>query len=247
MGARAFSMANTSVTLTDCWSSFHNVAGISGVEVPTSGFAYLSRYGIAGLNSLAITAVVPTRPVHLSVDAYRFGDDLWSEHMLSVGAANKIGFVRLGMRLSYLQMRAEGYGSRSRLMLHFGGIVELWPTFTMGAYVHNLSQSRVSNEPYEALPVVMKVGFSYKPVPELMLNAEVEKDAVYEARLKAGMEYMIKDRFALRAGIYTQPVAHFFGVGFQAQRVSVDYGLSSDYRLGYTHQASVNYVLKREE
>jgi hypothetical protein len=128
-------------------------------------------------------------------------------------------------------------------VLELGGTAELSPGLFFGAHVYNITRSSISKSSPDYLPTVLKAGISYRPSDKLMVNIESEKELLSPARFKAGIAYSFEDKFWLRTGINRQPSNLFFGIGFKPRRLQVDYAMSRNYLLGFTHHFSFNYNL----
>ncbi len=241
-GARAAGMAHTAVTLSDGWSLFHNVAGLSGLKKYTAGLAYKNEFGLKMLRKVSAHFTGPLKKGGAGVSLYTLGNEVYRTTSVSAGYAHKIGLVSLGVQLRYLQVSIEGLGGRKNLVVDFGGIAEILPSqLFFGANIVNLNQASMAGE---LLPVVMKAGLSYRPGQKVMLNAEVEKDLLYKATVKAGLEYTVQNYVNVRTGITTNPFRSFWGVGFQNHRLQCDYALVSHTQLGYSHQLSLLLYLR---
>jgi hypothetical protein len=240
-GARSQGIANANASVADEWAIFNNVGGISGVEKGTVFFGYDRYFDIEGFDKVAVGVIQPIKYGSLGISANRFGDDLYSEQMVSGAFGNKIGFVRLGLRANYFQMRIDEFGSSSVMFFDMGGIVELIPTISFGAYVSNFTVARLNNEDRTKLPVIMKIGLSYTPTEDIMFNIDLYKDVEFDPLLKAGLEYKIIDKVFLRTGMNTKPFKVFFGGGILLGRFAIDYAVTSHQFLGMSHQASVSF------
>jgi hypothetical protein len=237
-GARSLGMAHSDQTCTDGWSAFNNIAGISALKNTTAFFSYTNRYGLAGLNSMAAGVVVPAGNVgNFTLNVYRFGDRVYNEQKLGFGYANKVGFVRLGVQLHYLQLNVEGLGRTDTWIIGFGGIIELIKRLVFAAHIFNLNAAGPDDGWY--VPVIMQAGMSYRPVKGLMINGGMIYEVEGAARWSGGLEYGLYEKLFLRAGVRSSPATHFFGLGFYPGRFRFDYAFSRDFKLGFVHEASV--------
>ncbi len=246
-GARSKSLGNTNSNLADEWAMFNNVGGISGLEKGTICFGYDKLLGIEGFDRIAVGIVQPFKFGTTGISVYRFGDDLYNEGLVSAAFGNKIGFVRLGIRANYFQMRINEFGTTNALFLDFGGIVELIPSLSFGAYISNFTLSKMQNSEKTNLPVIMKIGFSYTPVSVVSLNVDLYKDVDYQPIIKAGIEYAIHEKFFIRTGINSDPFTAFFGLGVYLDRFHIDYAVGANPYLGTTHQASVSFMYQKKD
>lgn len=243
MGARAQGLAFASATLSDEWSAFNNIGGLSKVNHLTAACTYEARPGIAAFNTMAAAVALPIPFGVTGIGIFRFGDDLYNEQIVTTGFSNTFGLASLGIRLNYIQYHAEGFGNKGVLSLSFGGIATLSPVFSVGAYITNINQPALS-EDQERLPTVLTVGVAFKPSDKLLLTAELEKDLEYTPLWKAGLEYAFYKKFWFRTGFNLQPNAAFIGLGFKPEKFRLDYAFMQTSEQGARHQATVAYRLK---
>ncbi len=241
MGARSEGLGNSNSNLTDEWSIFNNVGGISGVENGAAFFGYKRYFEIEGIDQIAAGVIQPSKIGNFGVSVYRFGDELYNEQIASAAFGNKIGFVRLGFKANYYQLSIGDFETVGSFFFDFGGIVELVPKLSFGACISNFTLSKLDDSEKTMLPVFMKTGFSYKPAKSLSLNLDLYKDVDFDPVIKAGIEYILVKKFYLRTGINVNPYKSFFGAGFHLKRFRIDYSISTHQFLGNSHQASISF------
>ncbi|MES2733234.1 MAG: hypothetical protein V4714_15915 [Bacteroidota bacterium] len=247
IGAKSLGMGNAVVSLRDQWSLFNNVGGMADVEQLSVLTSFSSQYSVAGLQVLAIGAVVPSRHGTFGLGIQRFGDELYNEHLVGLAYSHRINNVSLGVKINYVQIAIDGLGSRGAIAVELGGIAQLLPELSFGLHAYNLNQAKLAEYQDERLPTLLKAGLSYKPSKQLMVNAEVEKDIDFPAVFKAGLEYEIVKKVYLRTGISTKPFTNHFGVGILAKNLHFDYALTTHPQLGFSHHFSLAYQFKKKE
>ncbi len=238
LGARAEGMGNATAALADAYSVFHNPAGMAWESRPTASVAYSLTPSLEGANRIGAAALFPIGPGTGALSVFRFGDELYSESLVSISFANRLGIAALGGRLNYLQYRAEGFGIRNALTLNLGGLAELTSTLRLGAWIHNLNRPKLSTDGDHA-PVRMATGLTYLPTDNLTLVTELEKELDYPTRWKLGMEYAFRKRLYARSGFNFKPNSVFFGMGFLVRKIQFDYALQYNPYLRTVHQGSV--------
>ena len=244
MGARAQGMGNASACLSDAWAITQNIAGLAGVKQPSAAFSCHTIPSFKPFNRLAAVVVTPVRSGAAGLSAFRFGDDLYNEHLFSLGAANTFGLASLGFKINYIQYRAQGLETRTALSVSFGGIAQLTPQLLFGAHIANLNQPVIHSDTGERIPTSLYAGLSFRPSDKLILSTEIEKDLQHSATVKSGMEYRFYKKVSFRTGFNLHPEAAFFGVGFQKRKLELDYSLQLSHTTGFSHQATVLYKLK---
>jgi hypothetical protein len=242
MGARGMGLAYASSCLEDEWALFNNPSGISAVKQSTAAFTYKVHPSLKSFNSMAGSFVMPVEFGVAGVGVYRFGDDLYNEHVLSAAFANQFGLASLGFKVNYIQYQAEGFGTKGVFTVSFGGIARLSDQFLIGAHMININQPRISSDDRdETVPAILISGIAWKPSSKLLITTEVEKDIDYPLLWKTGIEYQAHARVSVRTGYRIKPSAAFFGLGLQPKRFMIDYAFEYNFQLGASHQASVGY------
>jgi len=241
-GARSMGMGNAHVTIGDSWSLFNNIGGLGRVEQTQAMFGYDHRLGINELTTLAAGLAIVQDWGNWGVNVSHFGGNLFNQQNIGIGFSNTLGITSFGVKVNYFQTNIEGFGRSASPVIEFGGIAELTPQLFFGAHIYNLSRSKLSKLSDEYLPMIVKAGVSYRPSDYLMLNVEGEKEVLLKPMFKAGLEYNVKGKIWGRTGFNTQPNNFFFGLGFKPRKYQIDYAMSQNYRLGFTHHFSFNLL-----
>ncbi len=247
MGGRSAALGNATSTISDNWSLFNNMAGISKVQSATANFAYAINPALPGADRMAASIDLPLSIGVSGVGVFKFGDELYSEQIISAGYANQFGLASLGLKVNYVQYKAEGLGTRSALSIHFGGIAELTPKVLVGAYIMNLNQPKISLDTDEKLPVILVSGVQFHPEESLILLLEIEKDLHYKPTLKGGAEYAIHKKVKARTGFNLNPNSIHGGVGYQSARLTIDYALQYNPAIKTSYQLSTSYRLTEKK
>ena len=254
-GARAAGLANASVTLSDVWAVGNNVAGLGQLSKPVVGVYAENRYLLSALNTVAVAAAMPLGTVEnnrarngvVGVEVQRFGGKLYSEQRVGAGYGYRGGLVSVGARVDMLQLSIEGLGSKRAVAVSLGGQAELVPKrLVFGAYLYNLNQAKLADYQQERVPTVLKAGLSYRPTDKVQLNIETEKDVEQDANFKAGLEYRIIEKLALRAGFRTLTEETTGGIGFQAGALQIDYAAAWHAALGLSQHVGVGFVFDKK-
>ncbi|MBT1705479.1 hypothetical protein [Chryseosolibacter indicus] len=246
MGARAAGMAYASSCLKDEWSIFNNVGGLSSAKETTVAFTYDVSPAFPTFNRMAALIASPFKVGTFGLGAFKFGDDLYNEQILSTAFSNKLGIASLGISANYIQYATLGFGNKSVFSLSFGGIASLTPMLDVGAHIQNINQPVISEDSEEErLPTRLTIGLAFKPSSKLLISSEIEKQLDLQAIWKTGVEYQFNKKFFCRTGFNIDPDAAFLGVGFMPEKLSLNYAMEYNIRLGISHQASVSYKFKK--
>jgi hypothetical protein len=239
-GGRSRGIANTSITISDAFAAYNNIAGLAlqdGITICLFSSIY---YGIPGL--LAIGAGVNSK-IHekgaISLNFYRFGDNLFNEHKIGCGYSHEVRFVSLGCQINYIQYKIEGYGSKGLPVFELGGIVKMLQKLHFGAYISYPLQSDPFHTREGILPILLKTGMSYRPVSNLMLNIEYQYYLHQLGTFSTGLEYVIRKKIALRTGIILRMQRSSFGIGFMPGNFRINYAVDIHPLLGISQEVSV--------
>jgi len=243
MGGRSAALGNASSTISDYWSSFNNIAGIAKTKSTAVNFAYAVNPFLPGADRAAAVINLPIGIGAFGAGVFKFGDELYSEQVLAVGYANQFGLASLGLKVNYIQYKAEGFGNQSAISIQFGGIAELTPKVLVGAYISNLNQPQLSTDTNEKLPAILTTGIRFIPEESLTLLLEIEKNLIYKPTFKGGVEYAIHKKVNIRTGFNLNPNSIHGGVGYQSARLIIDYALQYNAEIKTTYQLSTCYLL----
>jgi hypothetical protein len=232
--------------LADEWSLLNNVGGLSKVKTITTAIAYEAKPNLLGANRMAAVVVLPTKIGAGGFGLFRFGDNLYSEQIISAGFANEFGNTAIGLKVNYIQYRVAGYGTKTAVSVNVGGITQLTPNLSIGAYIVNLNQPKLSTIDAEKLPTHLVAGINFKASSQVSVLAEVDKDLDYSPTIKGAVEYQVHKKVFIRTGFNLHPQAAFFGMGFITSQLKIDYAIQYSQELNSAYQASIIYKLNKQ-
>lgn len=244
MGARSTGLAYASTTLKDEWAIQNNIGGVANIDLVNIGFAASIHPSLEGSNRLAATSSFPTSLGAISLGVFRFGDNIYNEQIISIGYGHKLGLASLGLKANYVQYRAEGFGRQTALTLGFGGIADITPLLSIGAYVTNINQPRLGSGDTR-VPTKLTAGLGFRPIKKVLILTEIEKDLELNPKWKTGIEYLIYQKLAVRTGFNLNPSTTFFGLGVESWKVKLDFATTFSRALKLSYQASASYSLSK--
>lgn len=238
-------MADVSVTDMNPCCIFNNIGGLAGNTSRMSVFfTYQNYVSLPGLHKVTAGFHGSIGPIHLGAGLFRFGEEIFNEQMLIVGAGHKIRHTSLGISLQYHQFHMEQYGNIGTVSISFGGITKINDNLLLGAFIFNASQASLSENTGEKIPTVMNLGLSYTMKTGFRFCIESEKEIDYPVSIRSGLEYNYRKKFFIRSGIKIQPFASCYGIGFHSRRFIIDYGLQNNRQLGISQQVSLVFFIK---
>lgn len=240
-GPISMGMSNISSPLSNSWSVFNNPAGLANHDTFDAVFAYQTIFDFAPFNTVSAAINYPTTLGQTAIGVYRFGDDIFSTSMLSVGFGRKIGIISLGAKMNYLQYRIDGFGKRAIGLAEMGAIGKVTPSLTFGMHIYNFTQSVISESTGEKVPVIIRLSAAYALSEQADLFIEGEKDIEEQADVRFGLRYRIIEALELRTGFSTQINRMSFGAGIFISRFRVDYALRANETISATHNFGLTY------
>lgn len=251
VGARSWGTGNAMVARLDFTAIVNNVAGIAGLHDAVIFSGFDSYYGFESLNTISFGAAIPiSNDLSTGFSIQRFGDKLYSDLALGIGAGHRIGRVSLGIKVNYLQNAINAPTlilTRKALSVEFGGIVQFSSEFSFGAHVSNVTQSSYSGDYGNKVPTSLRAGFVYIPLKTVHLSLEMDKNTDLPVSVKFGLEYQVWKQLYLRTGLASKPLTNHFGAGFKGGKFYVDYAVHTHPQLGWSHHFSLGYELWKQE
>ena len=183
----------------------------------------------------------------MGVGVFRFGDEIYSEQIISLGFASVFGLASLGLKANYIQYNDEGFGTKGVFTISFGGIAQLTEKIFVGAHVVNLNQPTISKMDGEKLTTILIIGGTVRLSSQTFVTTELEKSLDYPVKWKTGVEYQFRKKFIARTGFNINPGAAFFGFGFRSKKFQFDYAYQHSFTVGSKHQATVGYTFKEKK
>ena len=246
ISARGLGLANATATLADEWSLLNNTGGLSKLKTTSAAVAYEAKPNLLGANRMAAVVALPTKIGTAGLGVFRFGDNLYSEQILSAGFGNTFGNTSIGLKVNYIQYTITGFGTKTAISLNFGGITQLTPAIAIGAYIVNLNRPTLSTIDGEKLPTRLVAGVSFKASEVVSLFTEIDKDIDYRPTIKGAVEYKLHKKVVARTGVNLQPEAAFFGLGFVSSPLKIDYAMQYNQNLNAAFQVSVIYTFIKQ-
>lgn len=243
-GARSIGLANSSVTLTDCWGAFHNQAALAWMDQLSVGASYDNRFTIANLSTKGFVFALPLKAGTFAVSGDVFGYSLYNEKKAGIAFAKKLGEkFSAGVQLDYLNtfINDDNYGSHTTFAVEAGLLAEPLKNFRIGFHVYNLSRAKLAEYADEKIPTIFRLGASYRFSEKLSWSIEEEKDIDQNAVFKSGLEYHVVDALYLRGGLATNPTLFSFGFGLKIGNLMLDIASTYHQVLGFSPAISLTY------
>jgi hypothetical protein len=247
-GARSQAMANSTVTIADAWSAFHNQAALAWIDRISLGASYDNRFLISNLSTKGFVFALPLKAGTFALSGDVFGYSQYNEKKAGLAFAKKLAErFSAGVQLDYLNtfINDDFYGSRTTFAVEAGLLAEPLKNLLVGFHVYNLSRSRLADYADEKVPTIFRLGVSYKFSEKVFWSIEEEKDIDQKAVFKSGLEYRVVDALYLRGGISTNPTLFSFGFGLKYSGLMLDLASTYHQVLGFSPAVSLTYQFEK--
>ena len=230
-GARGLATANANLNYQDIYSLFSNQAGLAKVR-KFSALAYShNRFLLAELNTVGIGIAAPlsTGTVGLVIQHYGFSE--YNEQKIGLSYSRiLLDKVSIGAQFDFLTARIKEYGNSAAITFELGLQYAISDQLTAGFHLFNPIRATLLAE--ESLPMIAQFGLTYSPSDYLVLSAAMEQNSTASYTIKAGLEYLLLNRFFVRVGVQTDPSLFSLGVGYQLPKFTLNMAMSYHTVLG---------------
>ena len=244
-GARQAGMGNSGVTLSDIWSSYHNQAGLAGLEGISAGASFSNAFNIKELGTKSFATGMPVSKIgSFGINYTYFGYELYNESKFGLAYAMALGKrISAGVQIDYFLTRMYGeYGKKGIAVGEIGIIAEPFDNFKAGVHLFNPWMAKMADYQDERVPTILRIGLGYNFSEKIVLTIEGEKDIEQAAVFRSGIEYILIENLFLRAGVSTNPTQFSFGLGYNYIGIQLDISFTNHQQLGYTTQFGLSYV-----
>jgi hypothetical protein len=242
--AKALSLGHASTALGDEASVISsNPAGL-GFFKRTGFQVSLSRlFDLDELSEKEFYLVYPFKSFSLGAGIYIFGKaDYYQETVLTFAFGYSLkDYLSIGSNLKYMRVSfSPTYKALSALGMDFGAVVKFDNKVQLATVVKNFNQPELLDNS-EDIPTIFSFGMAVFPFEEVTLAFDFSYDKRGKDQLHFGQEVELIKNLPLRFGIQTSPARYAFGVGFNFERLDIDYAYLSHPVLEGSHKLSFSF------
>lgn len=245
-GAKARSLSNAFVSVSDTWNTFHNQAGLAGLETFSAGFFYESRFMVEELSFVATSIVLPIKAGTFGFSFSQFGKGTYKQHKAGLAFSKRLmQNLNASLQLDYFsQQFPENEKAYGFATFEVGLVYSATEELIFGAHIFNPIQAGIRTpEGLQKMPFVFRIGGHYQFQDMVMLILETEKSGSNPLLIKSGIEFSPVEFLALRVGVSGKPVNYTAGIGFKTGKITTDIGFSYHGNLGFTPSVSIQFNL----
>lgn len=242
--SRYQSLAESSVTLSDCWSVFGNQAGLAGLNQLEFGGSFQNRFLLKELSIRTGVLVVPVQASVFAFSFYQFGETPFLQEKFGIAYSRYLfPQIRIGFQFNYHRLfLSEDHRSAGSSGMEIG--MQYLPNqkLVLGIHVENPYHTDIKTLSGNfSYPTLIKFGAFYHLSTSFRIISEIENDFGNRFIARTGLEYVVLDKFFLRTGISGKPYQLSGGIGFQLKKLVVDMAVSYNQYLGNSPSVSFQY------
>jgi len=246
VGSRSSALGNCSVALQDIWSINNNPAGIASWNDFAIGISYENRFLMKELSSLNANFAIPINNVGtFAADFSRFGFSDYNENKIGIAYARDFSpYLKIGLQIDYLLIKFSGdYAKRQTATFELGVQSNITEKLCVGAYVFNPINIKLNTLNKYKIPVVFRIGLSYKITKDFLAISEFEYNTEKNMDFRIGLEYNVLKGFFIRAGVHTNPATASFGAGYSIKWFTIDFAATMNQITGVSLNSSLIFKL----
>lgn len=239
IGAQAAAMGGCGLFVNNAFSAANNQALMPWVKKAGIGISGQNYFNVKDINQLNIAAVIPIKNVGYGMNIYSFGNGSFKQQSLGASAAYLINKkVSFGLGADFHAISITNYGNNNTITIQGGLAAKINEQLEVAFHAYNPLKAKFNEYQDERLTSTYKFGLNYKLNTQLYVVAEVEKNNLYKANFKTGLNYAVKEKVNLRLGINTSLPQLSFGIGYKHKNLTFEMASAIHQYLGVSHHIS---------
>ncbi len=245
-GARSLALGNANTNLYDVWSANNNQAGLARVKGFSLGLSYENRFGLSELGLSTLNMAIPFKFGTFGLTVQQFGFSDYNENKFGLSYGMQLSSkVNLGGQIDYFLINVAEAQTTNKdgIAVELGMQIKATDKFQLAAHVFNLTNSELTGDFQEKLPMVLTLGVKYDFSKKVFAVVDLEKNIDLPANLKVGIEYHPVDAIYFRGGMNSYDFHFSGGLGAELKSFQLDLGFSHQTYLGYVSQIALKYSI----
>ena len=246
VGARSLALSHAFISIPDVWNTFHNQAGLAGIDGFSAGVFYESKFMVDELSLAAGSIILPVNAGTFGFSFYQFGKGSFKESKIGLAFSKQLSEkFSAAIQLDYFSQRLPENSSAFGFATFEAGIIYSPNNkLFLGAHIFNpISNGIETAEGKQKSPTIFRFGGHYQFDEMILVTIETQKDLENPFILKTGIEFSPMQNLALRFGVSGKPVNYTAGIGYTFGKVTTDIGFSYHGNLGVTPSVSIQIKL----
>jgi hypothetical protein len=244
VGSEAKSLGGCGLLTNNAFCAANNQALMPWQKEKSIGVVFQNYYTVKDLNLINISATIPIENTGYGLNLFSFGNGAYKQQ--SIGAAVAYAFntqLSLGMGADYHTIIIKQYGQNSILTIQGGLCAKVNSKLQLGFHVYNPLRAKFNNYKDERIASNYRLGLCYLASKLVSIYVEAEKNNLYKANLKTGINYSIKNNFNLRLGFASAQPQFCFGFGYRYKKMTIETASIIHQTIGLSSNISVIFKL----
>lgn len=221
----------------------------SGALLPSVDRSERSDVGpsVSEFDSLTPAMISITAPQLLSgIGIHRVGWNGYQDLTAVIGLGTRLGSVGIGVSLAWQRMDFPApYSSTQWGSISLGVQYRLSERLSFGFAGKDLLKARFSDGIRKDIlaqrAAQLVTGFSFRPLPDVHIAAELLQNAGWRPTARIGMEVVLIELLSLRIGFTGYPTQWAGGIGLSPSILDVAFTMSHHPDLGFTPSLGVQF------
>jgi hypothetical protein len=199
-----------------------------------------SPFQLSQLSQFGFLAGQPITLGTVAIGAQSAGFSLYRETqgMLTM-SGNVTTDIACGITTRLFHLSILHYGSAATAGIDIGAVFRISELVSVGVSMMNVNGADIGSE--DDIPRSIGTGICLRPIPEVMLFADIVKEMRYAETLRFAVEISPIDMVTLSSGIQTEPSRIFGGISVTAAPVTIYYGVGTHADLGLSHSIGLTF------
>lgn len=152
-------------------------------------------------------------------------------------SGNLTADIACGITTRLFHLSILHYGSAVTAGIDIGIVFRVSEIVSAGVSIMNVNGADLGSD--DDIPRSIGTGLCLRPIPEVMLCADIVKEMRYAETFRFSVEMSPIDMVTLASGIQTEPSRIFGGISLTAATVTIHYGVGTHADLGLSHSIGI--------
>lgn len=244
-GARQNAMGGSFVSAADdAFAIFHNPAGLFQLSHSSLSLSYCRPFGMKELNQYTGVFAFPLWGRDFAGAWKQTGFSLYNEQWILLASGFRLQKrLALGVTFKYFGLTIERYGNRHELNSDIGFLYLFHENWSFGGSIRNVFNSTIGRLPLVQRDGLIGIAYRFFSKGLIMFDGRIDNNSAFDHSV--GIEIDLQKSILFRFGFQDRSEQVAGGLGLIVKGHSIDYGLTYNSMLGYTHSFSLSFILFR--
>jgi hypothetical protein len=237
-----------SINDVDVFSFQKNQASLAQIKNSMTGVMAERKFLLSPFNNYNAAIAVKTVSGNFGLKLGYYGFKDYNESQVALAYARKLGDkADAGIQFTYHVIAIAGYGTAAAIGFEIGTVFHISDELHTGIHASNPVGGRFGNEQQEKLPAIYTAGFGYELSPVFFLGMEIIKEENQPVIMHVGFQYRPVRQLLVRAGVSSTTASAWLGFGFLVKTYSISIAANYHPQLGITPTLQLLFNFKKKE